>query len=87
MDRIRFSSSARLGIWDFLRNDKESFLNSLNSFLSNNSNGILESNNFEFIPVEDSNLSSLTAVIDKILTRGNPTLIDFDFESKNLRSH
>lgn len=86
MNRLRYSASARLGIWDYLRGDSEDFISNLSQILISNSHAFLESEEIDFIRTDDQPLASLMSIIDKILIRGNPTLIDHVFERYLLTS-
>ena len=78
MDSWRYTASARLGLWDSLPGNREGFIQSLDQLLESNAHGVIEADSI--IPTNDPALASVTAVCDKIVTRGNPTLIDLDFE-------
>ena len=80
MDSLRYSASARLALWDHLPRDSEAFLSELASMLRDSSHGVLEAEHIEVVPVDNAALASVTAICDKIIARGNPTLIDLDFE-------
>ena len=80
MNTFRYTASARLGVWDFVPHKRDEFLDALAKILQDNSHAVLESNQVEFTPTNDPSLASITAICDKIIARGNPTLIDFDFE-------
>ena len=41
---------------------------------------MIESDHIEFIPTDNPALASVTAICDKIIARGNPTVVDLDFE-------
>jgi len=81
MDKLRFTASARLGIWGTISGDKELFLKSLNQIIQPHSHGTIESNSLEFIPTEDVILAQISAICDKIISRGNPTIVDLNFEN------
>jgi len=80
MDRLRYTASGRLGIWDSLITDKDAFLASLARIIVPHSHAVLEADTVEFVPTDDSSLACVTAICDKIISRGNPTLVDFNFE-------
>ena len=50
----------------------------IDELLQQNGHGVIEAN--KVIETDDAALASVTAICDKIITRGNPTLIDLDFE-------
>ena len=79
MNTFRYTASARLGVWDSVPHKRDEFLNALAKILQDNSHAVLESSH-EFIPTDNPSLASITAICDKIIARGNPTLVDFDFE-------
>lgn len=81
---LRYTASARLGTWDFIQTaNRDEFLDSLAGILQKNAHAVLElaSDRIEFPPpTNDLSLASVTAICDKIVARGNPTLVDLDFE-------
>lgn len=80
MDKLRYTASARLGLWDSVAGDREVFLAPLARLLQENAHAVIEADQIEFIPTNNPVLASITAICDKIIARGNPTLVDFDFE-------
>ena len=86
---LRYTASARLGIWDFIQTEnRDEFLDSLARILQESAHAVLEpeSDQIEFPPqTNDPSLASVTAICDKIIARGNPTLVDLDFESTLLK--
>ena len=80
MDRIRYTASGRLGLWDSIPGDHEDFLARLSQLLQENAHAVIEADSIEFIPTDNQELASVTAICDKIIARGNPTLVDLDFE-------
>ncbi|MDD9816999.1 MAG: RecQ family ATP-dependent DNA helicase [Gammaproteobacteria bacterium] len=82
MDSLRYTASARLGMWDSLAGKHDAFRASLEQILQNNSHAVLESNQIEFTPTSNLSLASVTAICDKIIARGSPTLVDLEFERK-----
>ena len=86
MENLRYTASARLGVWDSIPSERDKFLASLADILRDNSHGVLEFVQIKSVPTDDSLLASrtITAICDKIITRGNPTLVDLDFEQSLL---
>lgn len=86
---LRYTASARLGTWDFIQTaNRDEFLDSLARILRKNAHAVLElaSDRIEFPPsTNDLSLASVTAICDKIVARGNPTLVDLDFENTLLK--
>ena len=80
MDELRYTASGRLSLWDSLPSGREDFLDCLKRFLQGNAHTILEADAIQFVPTGDPALASITAICDKIIARGNPTLVDLDFE-------
>src|SRR3990172_2132883 len=80
MDQIRYTASARLGLWDSIPSERDEFLATLKRFLRSNAHAVLKAEEIEFIPTDNPALASVTAICDKIIARGNPTLVDLDFE-------
>ena len=79
MDILRYTASARLGAWDSIASDREAFLSLLGRLLQHNARGSLEA--ISMVETNDASLASLTSICDKIAARGNPTLVDLDFEN------
>lgn len=80
MDKLRYTASARLGLWDSVAVDREKFLKPLDLLLQDNAHAVIEADQIDFIPTDNLALASITAICDKIIARGNPTLVDLDFE-------
>ena len=78
MDILKYTASARLGAWDSMPGEREEFLLLLGRLLQHNSRSSLEA--MRIVETNDPNLASLTSICDKIAARGNPTLVDLDFE-------
>ncbi len=85
MESLRYTASARLGVWDSIPRERDKFLASLARLLQDNSHGVLEADQIEFIPTDNPLLASVTAICDKIIARGNPTVVDLDFERALLK--
>ena len=84
MDIQRYTASARLGAWDSITTDREAFLSLLGRLLQDNSRGSLEA--IRLVETNDARFASLTSICDKIAARGNPTLVDLDFENALLKT-
>lgn len=81
MNRLRYTASGRLGLWDSLDDlGGEEWRSQLNELLQLNANGVIESEIQDFTETNDPFLASVTAVCDKIISRGNPTLVDPNWE-------
>lgn len=80
MFSIRYTASGRLGLWDTLPGSVDRFQKSLNEILVGHSNAVLESEGLDFVETDDPSVAGITAACDKIIMRGNPTLVDADFE-------
>jgi len=89
MDTLRYTASARLGVWDSLTRKRDEFLDDLARILQDNSHAVLEAYHIEDLcltdPGANPSLASVTAICDKIIVRGNPTLVDLDFERTLLK--
>ena len=83
MERVFRSSKAVLHLWNTLpesyRND---FTKKLSKSLDRIKNITVESGSEEFFPVEIPDIQALTAVVDKILSRGFPTYVNKFFEDR-----
>lgn len=80
MFSIRYTASGRLHLWDSLPGSVSVFLKSLREILAAHANAVLESEGSDFNETDDPKVASITSVCDKIIMRGNPTLVDADFE-------
>ena len=81
MNTVRYSASGRLGIWDsFDKQGMDKWRSQLDELLKSNAHGVIESNVLDFTETDDSSLAASTAICDKIIARGNPTLVDPDWE-------
>ncbi len=79
-DRMRYTASARVGVWDTVETVSPALLENLKLLLRENSNGLIETVTLELQAVEDPGLAAVIAICDKVAGRGNPTLIDPEFE-------
>jgi hypothetical protein len=70
MDKLRYTASARLGLWDSVAGDREEFLAPLTRLLQDNAHAVIEADQIEFIPTDNQTLASITAICDKIIARG-----------------
>ena len=77
MDGLLYTASARLGLWDTLSLSSDDF-GALNRMLQSAAHGVVESAKME--RTKDPALAGVAAVCDKLIARGNPTLVDLDFE-------
>ena len=85
MNHINLSASARLFVWDTLPDRlKEPFITKLDSLLMRYSKASIEFPGVEPYETENEMISALTAVLDKIVARGNPTICDKVFEDRLL---
>ena len=81
MSRVRFTASGRLGIWDSIdKPGMEEWQVKLEELLQANAHGVIESHVNELAETIDPALATITAVCDKIIARGNPTLVDPNWE-------
>ncbi len=87
MYQLRYTASAQLGLWDSIEGDNKEFLTKLALILQDNAHAVIEADQIEFIPTDNTSLAFITAICDKIIARGNPTLVDLDFEKKLLSDH
>jgi ATP-dependent DNA helicase RecQ len=86
MHKYYFTASARLGIWDTLNSGSREFLRSIGDILEKHSHGCLEISGEEPSETDDPSIQALVAVLDKIVSRGNPTITLLDFEERLLKS-
>ena len=81
INRVRFTASGRLGIWDSVNiPGKGEWRSKVDEFLQSNAHGIIESQVHDFEETDDPALAAVTAICDKIISRGNPTLVDPNWE-------
>ena len=79
-DRMRYTASARLGVWDTTETVSRAQLEDLKQLLQENSNGLIGTETLELRAGQDAGLAAVYAICDKVAGRGNPTLIDRAFE-------
>ena len=77
MDRWLYTASARLSLWDTVFSSPEDY-SALDRLLQSASHGVVEAAKSE--RTADPAPAGVTAVCDKLIARGNPTLVDLDFE-------
>lgn len=58
----------------------EKWRSQFDELLQFNAHGVIESEVHNFIETEDPGLAAITAICDKIIARGNPTLVDPNWE-------
>lgn len=81
MHSLKFTASGRLGVWDAINGrDMESWRTQLDELLKDNAQGIIESESHKLTETEDPALAAITAICDKIISRGNPTLVNLHWE-------
>ena len=81
MNTVRYTASGRLGIWDsFDKQGMDKWRSQLDELLKSNAHGVIESDVLDFTETDDSSLAASTAICDKIIARGNPTLVDPNWE-------
>ena len=75
MNRVRYTASGRLGVWDSIdKPGMEEWRSQLDELLQSNAHGVIESDVLDFTETDDPALAASTAICDKIISRGNPTL-------------
>ena len=81
MGRVRYTASGRLGVWDSVdKPGMKQWRSKLDKSLRSNAHGVIESGVHDFTETVDPALAAITAVCDKIIARGNPTLVDSNWE-------
>ena len=81
MNRLVYAASGRLGIWDSInRAGMDKWRSQLFELLRSNSHGVIESELSVLTETVDPALAAITAVCDKIVARGNPTLVNPNWE-------
>ena len=81
MNRVRFTASGRLGVWDSIDTPgNREWRSQLDGLLQSNAHGVIESDVLDFTETDDPALAASTAICDKIIARGNPTLTDPTWE-------
>ncbi len=81
-----YTASAKVGIWQANKSISGAQQFQIDQLLKSFSGGVLEVNEKNLGVVEDTALLSLISIIEKILSRGNPTISLFDFESRLVKS-
>ena len=75
MNRVRYTASGRLGVWDSIdKPGMEEWRSQLDELLQSNAHGVIESDVLDFTETDDPALAASTAICDKVIARGNPTL-------------
>ncbi|MCX7819853.1 MAG: RecQ family ATP-dependent DNA helicase [Kiritimatiellae bacterium] len=77
---LRYTASARLSAWSAVLEHDTEFAELLDAFLREHGHATLEAD----APSgsrQDADVTALAAVLDKVVIRGHPTLVDFEFES------
>lgn len=86
MEKIITTSKAILGIWNtLLDSGRKDFIDEMNRKLDMVKNISLEFDLEDLYPSEEHSIQSLTSIIDKILGRGNPTLVNKFFEDRLIK--
>ncbi|HCK98544.1 MAG TPA: RecQ family ATP-dependent DNA helicase [Candidatus Marinimicrobia bacterium] len=86
-NEISQSASGRLFFWDQIPNFKKGlFIPILNGVLSKHSQSSVNFLYTEPYESDDNIIVSTTAILDKIVTRGNPTFVNLDLEERILTS-
>jgi ATP-dependent DNA helicase RecQ len=80
VQRYAYVASGRLALWDTIENNRQKFLSQLDTILRRHAKAILEIKGKEVFPSDDQRVIALASILDKIVSRGNPTLVDFSFE-------
>ena len=81
MRRVRYTASGRLGVWDSLdKKGMDKWRSQLYKLLQTNAHGVIESDYCDLNETNDPDLAAITAICDKIIARGNPTLVDPNWE-------
>lgn len=83
MIRLLYSASGRLGFWESMPKS-DAFRSSLEQLLKAHSQAVIEADLSDFVDSDAPPLAAITAICDKIVARGNPTLVDPDFEGRLL---
>ncbi len=81
MSRVRYTASGRLGVWDSVdKPGMDNWRSRFEELLKSNAHGVIESDVHDLTETDDPALAAITAVCDKIIARGNPTLVDPNWE-------
>lgn len=81
MNSVHYTASGRLGVWDSIgRPGIEGWRSQLEKLLQSNAHGVIESDVLGLTETDDPALAASTAICDKIIARGNPTLTDPTWE-------
>ena len=68
-------------MWDSVdKPGMDKWRSQLDELLKSNAHEVIESNVHDFIETDDPALAAITAICDKIIARGNPTLVDPNWE-------
>ena len=83
MARLLHSASGRLGLWDSMPRSDD-FRSRLERLLEAHSHAVIETDTPGFAETSTPAIAAIAGVCDKIVARGNPTLVDPDFEKRLL---
>lgn len=85
MNRINYTAGGRLSIWDTINTvHRITFLKKLFKIIKQHSHASIETDDLELHETHDESLVALTAILDKYIARGCPTLVRLDFENRLL---
>ena len=79
-ETYHYTASGRFSLWDSFSEHREAFIQQIDGILQRHAGALLEVEDQELYHSEDSEVVALAAILDKIVGRGNPTLVDLDFE-------
>jgi len=79
-DTLHFVASGRLGLWDTLPDASADVVDRLETLLQYFGGVAVEADGEELYQYRDASVASLGSILDKIVSRGHPTLVDLDLE-------
>lgn len=85
MERYDFSAAGRLAVWDTTPETSRALVQRIERLLARHAGAALEADVDDLYVSDDEEVVALTSVLDKVVSRGRPTLVDLDFEERALR--
>ena len=85
MERYDYSAAGRFALWDTTPKTSRALVRRLEQLLAPYAGASIEADVEDLFPSDDTALVALTSVLDKLVARGRPTLVDLDLETHVLR--
>lgn len=86
MERFDYTAAGRLAIWDSAPDTPHALVQRIEHLLRPHAGASIEADADDLYFSDDEAVVALTSVLDKLVARGCPTLIDLDFEERLIQS-